>query len=78
MHGRDEKYMVIRGSFPGVKRPAREADRSPQSSAMVKNVWSYTSTLPICFHGVVLNKSTGITLPLPLHNILVGKLEGKR
>jgi hypothetical protein len=28
----------------GVKRPAREADHSPQSSAEVTNAWSYTST----------------------------------
>jgi hypothetical protein len=27
-----------------VKRPAREADHSPQSSAESKNAWSYTST----------------------------------
>jgi hypothetical protein len=29
---------------PGVKGPGREADRSPPSTAEVKNVWSYTST----------------------------------
>jgi hypothetical protein len=28
----------------GVKRPVREADHSPPSSAEVKNAWSYTST----------------------------------
>jgi len=28
-----------------VKRPGREADQSPLSSAEVKNAWSYTSTL---------------------------------
>jgi hypothetical protein len=28
----------------GVKRPEREADHSPPSSAEVKNTWSYTST----------------------------------
>jgi hypothetical protein len=28
---------------PGVKRPGREADHSPPSSAEVKNAWSYTS-----------------------------------
>jgi hypothetical protein len=38
----------------GVKRPGREADQSPPSSAEDKNSWSYTSTLPIR-HGVVLN-----------------------
>jgi len=30
--------------FPGVKRPGFEADRSPLSSAWVKNEWSCTST----------------------------------
>jgi hypothetical protein len=43
------------GSFPGVKRPGREADHSPPSSAEVKNEWSYTSTPPIRLHGVVLS-----------------------
>jgi hypothetical protein len=32
------------GSFHVVKRPGREADHSPPSSAEVKNVWSYIST----------------------------------
>jgi hypothetical protein len=49
----------------GVKRPGREADHSPPTIAKVKNMWSYTSTLPICPHGVVLSLSTGTTLPLP-------------
>jgi hypothetical protein len=39
----------------GVKRPGREADHSPPSSAEVKNAWSYTSTPPICLYGVVLS-----------------------
>jgi hypothetical protein len=39
----------------GVKRPGREADHSPPSSAKVKNAWSYTSTPPICLHGMVLS-----------------------
>jgi hypothetical protein len=30
--------------YRGVKRPGREADHSPPSSAKVKNVWSYTFT----------------------------------
>jgi hypothetical protein len=38
--------MGTRGSFPGVKRPGREADHSPLSSAEVKSAWSYTSTTP--------------------------------
>jgi len=37
-----------------VKRPWREADHSPPSSAEVKNVWIYTSLPPIRLHGVVL------------------------
>jgi hypothetical protein len=39
----------------GVKRPGREAEHSLPSSAEVKNAWSYTSTPPICLHGVVLS-----------------------
>jgi len=31
---------------PGVKRPEREANHSPSSSAEVKNTWRYTSTPP--------------------------------
>jgi hypothetical protein len=47
--------MCTRGSFLGVKRPGREADHSPPSSADVKNAWSYTSIPPIRLHGVVLS-----------------------
>jgi hypothetical protein len=39
----------------GVKRPGREVDLSPPSSAEVKNAWSYTSTPPIRLHGAVLS-----------------------
>jgi hypothetical protein len=39
----------------GVKRPGREADHSPPSSAEVKNACSYTSTPPIRLHDVVLS-----------------------
>jgi hypothetical protein len=46
---------VTRALSPGVKRPWREADHSPPSSAEVKNAWSYTSTPPIRLHGVVLS-----------------------
>jgi hypothetical protein len=35
----------------GVKRPGREADHSPPSSAEVKNAWSYNSAFPIRLHG---------------------------
>jgi hypothetical protein len=34
---------------PGIKRPGREADHSPPSSAEVKNACSYTSTPPYVF-----------------------------
>jgi hypothetical protein len=48
------------GSFPGVKRPGREADHSP-TNAQVKKMWIYTST-PL--HGIVVNYlSTRKTLP---------------
>jgi hypothetical protein len=39
----------------GVKWPGREADHSPQSSAKVKNEWSYYFHTSICLQGVVLN-----------------------
>jgi len=29
--------------FPGVKRPGREADYSPLTTAEAKSAWSYTS-----------------------------------
>jgi hypothetical protein len=39
-------YPLTNGSFSAVKRPGREADNSPPSSAKVKSAWSYTSTSP--------------------------------
>jgi hypothetical protein len=33
----------------GVKRPGREADHSPPTSAEVKKTWIYTSTPPYVF-----------------------------
>jgi hypothetical protein len=47
--------MDTRGLSLGVKRPGREADHSPTSSAEVKNAWSCTSTPPVRLHGVVLS-----------------------
>jgi hypothetical protein len=38
-----------------VKQPGREADHSPPFSAEVNNAWGYTSTPPICLHGVALS-----------------------
>jgi hypothetical protein len=44
----------VPGALPlGVKRPGREANHSPPSTVEFKNVWSCTSTLPICLHGVL-------------------------
>jgi hypothetical protein len=34
---------------PGVKRPGREADHSPPTSAEVKKTWIYTFTPPYVF-----------------------------
>jgi hypothetical protein len=34
---------------PGVKRPRREADHSPPTTAEVRNIWMYTSTPPHVF-----------------------------
>jgi hypothetical protein len=44
----------------GVKRPKREADHSPKSSAEAKNAWSYTSTpqyasMTLCLFKVRVN-----------------------
>jgi len=48
--------MGARGSFPGLKRPGREADHSHPSSAKAKNVWRYTS-IPLRLHSVVLTSA---------------------
>jgi hypothetical protein len=39
---------------PGLKRPKRESDQSPPTSAEVKNTWMYMHS-PIRLNGVVLN-----------------------
>jgi hypothetical protein len=38
--------MSTGGSFPEVKRPGREGNHSPPTSAEVKKTWVYTSTPP--------------------------------
>jgi hypothetical protein len=43
----------------GIKRPGREADHSPPSSAEVKNAWSYTSTPRNVFMAWCLVKHRG-------------------
>jgi hypothetical protein len=46
----------------------------PPASAEVKKMWIYTSTPPICLHGVVLNSlSTGTTLPFTGNLQIVGR-----
>jgi hypothetical protein len=40
---------VLRALYPGVKRPGREADHSPPTSAEVEKMWIYTSTSPYAF-----------------------------
>jgi hypothetical protein len=41
--------MGTRNFSTGVKRPVRETDHSPPSSAEVKKSWIYTSTPPYVF-----------------------------
>jgi hypothetical protein len=47
--------MSIGFPFPGTKRPGREADQSPPSSAEGNNVRSFISTPSICPRGVCRN-----------------------
>jgi hypothetical protein len=47
--------MGTRGSFPGVKRPGREADHSSPSSVEVKGCVELYLHSPIRLHGVVLS-----------------------
>jgi hypothetical protein len=56
------------GSFPGGKRPGREADHLPLASAEVKKMWIYTSTPPYTFMAYCLISSAqGPLYLLPLH-----------
>jgi hypothetical protein len=48
----------------GVKRPGREANHSPPSSAEVKNAWSCTSTSP-SWRGAQLKHNDKFTFTLP-------------
>jgi hypothetical protein len=43
-------------SFPALKRPGREADHTPQSTAEAKNEWSYTFTPKYAFMASCLVK----------------------
>jgi hypothetical protein len=44
VHTDSGTHPVASISYSGVQRPKREVDRSSQSSAEVKNAWSYTPT----------------------------------
>jgi len=39
-----------------------EVNHPPPSSAKVKNEWSYTSTPPVCLHGVERKKAYFLSL----------------
>jgi len=56
-------HMSTAGPSLAVKRPGREVDHSPPSSAEVKKAWSYTS-IPNTSSQLAAWSSTGITLPL--------------
>jgi hypothetical protein len=43
----------------GEKRPGCEADHPPQSSAEIKNMWTYTSTLTYILQGMILGYKKG-------------------
>jgi hypothetical protein len=49
---------VLRALSPEIKRPVREADHSPPSSAEVKNVWGYTITPQYVFKLRCLGKQS--------------------
>ena len=42
----------FRGFFSGVKRPGRNVDHTPSSSAEIENEWSYTSTPAMLLPGL--------------------------
>jgi len=52
------------GVRAGAKRPRREADHSPPSSADVKNAWSYTSTPLYVKVWCLVKQRDYFTLPL--------------
>jgi hypothetical protein len=45
---------------PKIKLLGRENDHSPPSNVEVKNVWSYTSTLPIRLHDVMISLNSTV------------------
>jgi len=59
-----QSVLWVSGFLPEVKGPGREADNSPPSSAVVKNVWSYTPARPIRLHVVDSDTLPFTSLPL--------------
>jgi len=53
----------MQGYFPRLTAGAKRFNHWPPSFAWVKNAWSYTSTPPICFHGVKREKFTFLSVP---------------
>jgi hypothetical protein len=51
--------MGTEGSFPGVKRPEREPDHSPPSSAEIEECVELYLYSPIRVHGEVLSLAQG-------------------
>jgi hypothetical protein len=64
------------GVAAGVKRPGREANYSPSSSAEFKNAWSYDSTPHGCIYSWMLNSFIGYfkTLSLAIQSVPEGKV----
>jgi hypothetical protein len=48
-------FHILLQQIPVQKQLEQEADHSPSSRVKVKNVWTYTSTHPVCFYGMVLS-----------------------
>jgi hypothetical protein len=72
--------MENRGSLPGDKAAGHEADHSPPSSAVVKNVWRYTSAPPVRLHGgCLVEEARGhLYFYLQLHIIINSVLSFER
>jgi hypothetical protein len=64
-------FSGYQGSFLGLKRPGREVNHLPESSAKVKKEWSYTSAPAICLRGVHREDFTQHNNPETLRNINV-------
>jgi hypothetical protein len=67
-------FKGTRSFFPGAKWPGNEADQSPPSSAKIKNVWSYTTTPPMCVHGIFRDNFSFLLIISSLFDFYVHKL----